>query len=359
VEDVKKLMAHYQTDFIYFVDDALPRAFLEKFADLLISENIDVKWLGNVRPEKFLTEPFIAKMAQAGCKEIYLGIESASQRLLVSINKGIDVNNVERIVNDCHKHSISIKMNFIRGLPSERCEDISQTIRFIKKNAKNCDIICLTPLVVDSDTDLSENPARYGLEIIDKRRSFSTALNFKRTTGILDDNQLKWLYSKDENLFNRFHFFSRIHHFLYSVKFSRKEFEHLTSQYFLITDNLENKQPQKEQECNFELTWKPYIKSHRFIPFSFNINATDGEFINGRLQVQKSYYTFSLHKFNYSHAFNEKGYKLLSLCNGKNTIKNMIAILSSQQYLSEIPWDRHLKEILIHFFNTGLIDFNE
>jgi len=59
-------------------------------------------------------------------------------------------------------------------------EDICKTIRFIKKNAKNCDIICLIPLVVDLDTDLSEQPAKYDLEIIDKRSSFSTALNFKR-----------------------------------------------------------------------------------------------------------------------------------------------------------------------------------
>ncbi len=150
LEDIKKLMTLYKTDFIYFVDDALPQAFLEKFADLSIAKKIDVKWLGNIRPEKFLTEPFIQKMAQAGCREVYLGIESASQKLLDAVHKGIDINTVKQIVNDCHKHSISIKMNFISGLPFETSKDICQTIRFIKNNAKNCDIICLTPVITFS-----------------------------------------------------------------------------------------------------------------------------------------------------------------------------------------------------------------
>lgn len=359
LDDIKTLMSFYHTNFIYFVDDALSKSFLEKFANLIITEGINVKWLANIRPEKFLTEPFIAKLAQAGCTEIYFGIESASQKILDIIHKGIHINTVAQIINDCHKHAISTKMNFISGLPYEDAEDIAKSIHFIQENAKNCDIICLTPLSVTMNTDLADNSTQYGLEITNKSRAFCTSLNFKRTPGQLNDHQIKELYARDKDLFQRFHFFSRIHHFLYTVKFTPKEFEYLTAQYFLVTDDLSKKTIPPKQAAQLQLNWKPFLKEHVIIPFKFNTAATDKEFINGNLQIQNTYNIYSLRKFNYFHAFNEKGYKLLSLFNGLYTIENIINMLSIPQSEDPIPWDSHLPQLVLHFYHSGLIDFKD
>ncbi|MDQ1354210.1 MAG: hypothetical protein QG657_4519, partial [Acidobacteriota bacterium] len=359
ITDIKELTKRHHTDYIYFVDDALPKGFLEKFSDLSILENLDIKWLGNIRAEEFFTEALIKKMSQAGCKELYIGIESASQKLLDFIQKGITIDTVERIITDCHKHAISMKMNFIEGLPGEDHDDISQTVRFIKKNARNCDIICLTPLVVDSHTPLADNPQNFGLEIGHKKRSYSTALEFKRTSGILNDDIIHKLYSQDGDRINRFHFFSRIHHFLYTPRFSRKEFEQLEIQYFLLSDKIQNSAPPSKRQIHLDLTQIPYLKDYRFIPLNFCIDGENTELTDESLTAQKTYHIYSLQNFSYDYAFNETGYQLLSLCDGQNSIKNIASIFSNQQSATELQWENQIPEVLLHFYYKGYIDFHE
>jgi radical SAM superfamily enzyme YgiQ (UPF0313 family) len=69
----------------------------------------------------------IALMAEAGCYEIALGIESGSPKILRQIGKGTSVRTLKRAVEWAQKYDLVVRGYFILGMPDESAEDIRMT----------------------------------------------------------------------------------------------------------------------------------------------------------------------------------------------------------------------------------------
>jgi radical SAM superfamily enzyme YgiQ (UPF0313 family) len=69
-------------------------------------------------------------MKRAGCKTIYIGIESGSPRILELINKRVTMDQIRKGVQLIKKYGISVTGSFILGIPSETKQDIQKTIDF-------------------------------------------------------------------------------------------------------------------------------------------------------------------------------------------------------------------------------------
>ena len=69
-------------------------------------------------------------LRQAGCRTIYIGIESGSPRILELINKKISMDQIRKAVELIKKHGINVTGSFILGLPTETKKDIEKTIDF-------------------------------------------------------------------------------------------------------------------------------------------------------------------------------------------------------------------------------------
>ncbi len=76
---------------------------------------------------------FINRMADSGCVEVAIGIESGSDRILKSINKGEDISTVRRAVGMLQKSGIRVKGLFIVGLPGEDWQSVAETQQFIRE----------------------------------------------------------------------------------------------------------------------------------------------------------------------------------------------------------------------------------
>lgn len=70
-------------------------------------------------------------MQEAGCREIALGIESGSERLLADIDKRIAPDMIRRAVQRVTHRGMHIKGYFILGFPTETQEDIEATEHLI------------------------------------------------------------------------------------------------------------------------------------------------------------------------------------------------------------------------------------
>ncbi|RLF58251.1 MAG: radical SAM protein [Thermoplasmata archaeon] len=71
-------------------------------------------------------------MKKAGVVAIAFGIESGSQKVLDFYRKGIDLEQIRRVVKLCAENDIYTIGNFIMGAPVETRKDIENTIRFAK-----------------------------------------------------------------------------------------------------------------------------------------------------------------------------------------------------------------------------------
>ena len=88
----------------------------------------------------------LEKMRSSGCLEVGIGIESGSQRILNTVNKGETVKKNMAAIKMCHKVGIRIKGFFVVGLPGENEESIRETEKFLEEaDLNDMDITIFSP----------------------------------------------------------------------------------------------------------------------------------------------------------------------------------------------------------------------
>ncbi len=80
-----------------------------------------------------MTETMLDKMKQAGCENIFFGIESGADDILQRNFKTINREKILRIVTHAHNIGLYPRGSFVLGLPYETRETIRQTIDFVKQ----------------------------------------------------------------------------------------------------------------------------------------------------------------------------------------------------------------------------------
>jgi len=73
---------------------------------------------------------FLRLMAQAGCYKIKYGVESGSGRILDSLGKRINFDQIINTVEATRKVGMETACGFMVGFPGETVEDMDETIRF-------------------------------------------------------------------------------------------------------------------------------------------------------------------------------------------------------------------------------------
>jgi radical SAM superfamily enzyme YgiQ (UPF0313 family) len=75
-----------------------------------------------------ITEDILKLMKEAGCRAIFFGIESGSEKIQHLIKKNLHVENVYEIAEICRNLGIDVHASFIIGFPDETEEDIEKTL---------------------------------------------------------------------------------------------------------------------------------------------------------------------------------------------------------------------------------------
>ena len=118
-----------------FVDDCftLNRNRAIEICRMMRKEDLDFEWICEGRVDNSSYE-INEELAKAGCKILYLGIESATQRILDYYDKRITPKQSVEAVNNGRKAGIDIIMGtFILGAPDETRKEIQNTLDFAKK----------------------------------------------------------------------------------------------------------------------------------------------------------------------------------------------------------------------------------
>ena len=135
IKEIKMLKNKYSVKSLYFCDDTLTanKTWINNFCDLLIEEEIDIKWLCQGRVNT-VDKDILQKMKEAGCYLIMFGVESGSQKILSKVyKKGIKISQVENAFKWCHEVGILPHAYFIIGTPSETEDDIDMSLQLMKK----------------------------------------------------------------------------------------------------------------------------------------------------------------------------------------------------------------------------------
>jgi len=134
VTEMLELKDHYGIDGIFFHDDTLTakRSWVEDLCDRLIRGGRPLLWACNTRANTVDAE-LLRRMYEAGLRNIHLGIESGSERILRDIyQKGIKIDHVREAVEAAKRIGITVLGFFMIGAPTETVAEIDATIRFAR-----------------------------------------------------------------------------------------------------------------------------------------------------------------------------------------------------------------------------------
>ncbi len=127
-------------------------------------EKKDIQFRCFVRSDQVDQELF-SRMAQAGCHEVLIGVESGSQQLLNTIKKHETVEQNRNAILWAKSHGIRVKALMMVGLPGETWETVEASRRFILETEP--DVLDVTILTVYRGTDIYQNPDRYDIAFRD------------------------------------------------------------------------------------------------------------------------------------------------------------------------------------------------
>ncbi len=131
----------------------------EKIFDRL--GKLDLVWRCFTRAN-FVDEAKAKKMADCGCKEVLIGVESGSDRILKNVNKGTTKEMNKSAIAIFKKYGIRVKAAIIIGLPGESIETIKETDSFLEETQP--DDVDFSILMVYPKSDIYERPEKYDVK---------------------------------------------------------------------------------------------------------------------------------------------------------------------------------------------------
>ncbi len=143
-EELENLVNTYGIQATWFFDDTLTlkRSHIEGILSEMKTRKLSLEWYGAIRVNT-VDKDLLKAMKDSGCKTVSFGVGNGSQRTLEKIDKGINLNQVQSVIDWCQELNIKTKAFFMLGLPDETMEDAMKTVNLIKEYKDKVETIAL------------------------------------------------------------------------------------------------------------------------------------------------------------------------------------------------------------------------
>jgi hypothetical protein len=151
------------------VDEAAPPAVLKEVAKELLRRKIAISWWTNIRFEMAFTEDLCRLLATSGCIAVSGGLETASDRLLKLMNKGVTIHQAACVCDNFNKAGIMVHAYLMYGFPTQTGQETIDALeivrQFFKEGLIQSAFWHLFTATVHSD--VGKNPLKYHCTIFD------------------------------------------------------------------------------------------------------------------------------------------------------------------------------------------------
>ena len=194
VNDVKSLKEKYNCNYFFFTDEALPINFMKTFAGKIVDQELNIQWTGELKFENsMLKENRMELLYRSGCRKLIFGLESYNQRVLDSMKKGVELEVVDKTVEECLRIGIAMHFYLICGFPTETREEVMDSVNFVLDNQRLLDspgFSCIaSQFDLEKGTPLEKNPAEWHITKIytPPDQDLSLGYSYEGTVGMTAD----------------------------------------------------------------------------------------------------------------------------------------------------------------------------
>jgi hypothetical protein len=130
---MEELIAQTGQNGFHFVDEAAPPALMRALAIEIIRRQLTVSWWTNIRFEKSFSLDLCRLLKASGCIAISGGLEVASDRLLVLIEKGVTVSQVAQVTRNFTEAGIMVHAYLMYGFPTQTAQETIDSLEMVRQ----------------------------------------------------------------------------------------------------------------------------------------------------------------------------------------------------------------------------------
>jgi anaerobic magnesium-protoporphyrin IX monomethyl ester cyclase len=127
-EELRRLKSEIGPDHVWFADDifGLTARWIGELAEEIAARDARIPFMIQCRAD--LVSAKVARaLADAGCEEVWMGVESGSQRILDAMDKGTTIDEVRTATRALQAHGIRACWFLQLGYPGEQWDDVLAT----------------------------------------------------------------------------------------------------------------------------------------------------------------------------------------------------------------------------------------
>ncbi|MEP7200831.1 MAG: radical SAM protein, partial [Chloroflexota bacterium] len=197
VEQVTTLQKKYGTRHIFFVDEAIPPRTTRLLSARLAELGSPVHWCSCARLEKALTADLLQGAARGGCRMLFYGLETASERMIEHMVKGTRLETMSRVLKEATQAGIWNHTFFFFGFPTETMDDAQETVNFLYAHQDAVHSAGFGAFILERYAPAHLDPARFGItRVIEKpERDLAIYFDYELESGI-DESMARTLVER-------------------------------------------------------------------------------------------------------------------------------------------------------------------
>lgn len=216
IEEIIYMYEKHHFNILMVYDEMMGKNRAREFSQRMKELKLDIDWSCSMRVPNVDADT-LKLMKDSGCTYIGYGFESASQKVLDSMNKKITVEQIKKAIELTERAGLGVQANFIYGDPAETPETMRETNEFFDRYCRN-HIVHRYYIYPFPGSEVFEHCIRNRI-ITDKKEFYETIHTFpiynmtkmddETFLGLLrpalEDNNYKMAgaHAREENLKNR------------------------------------------------------------------------------------------------------------------------------------------------------------
>ncbi|MBL0176156.1 MAG: B12-binding domain-containing radical SAM protein [Ignavibacteria bacterium] len=134
-EEIEAMKRAYNPDMLWFVDDVftISAKWIFELQEELLRRDLHIPFECITRADR-LNDDIIAALKAMGCRRVWIGAESGSQRILDAMSRGVTVRQVETMTHACRAAGIEVGTFIMLGYLGETASDIRATAAYLRRS---------------------------------------------------------------------------------------------------------------------------------------------------------------------------------------------------------------------------------
>lgn len=187
--DIQLLAIKHNVKNFSFVDEGLSPSLANELSEELINQKININCSTNVRLEKQFTPKLCEKMHRAGFQLLTLGVESGCDRILTHMEKGVDSKTATKVCRNIYEAGIWNHLYIFFGFPSEKRNEAQETIDFLTSNKDIIRSFNIDHFILGMGSAVLANPQKFGISHVKDgpENEFRLSREYSVSSGLTDD----------------------------------------------------------------------------------------------------------------------------------------------------------------------------